>query len=156
MDANSHRHMDPTPARDSRVSDQPATHNFHSLDDVLRAIAAHPLEPDVASAARPLFMGEFAAAGIVRFTESSLRLHRQPNHEELLIVLEGETDFRVGDEVRHVRRGDFIVVPRNGLHGSVTRQYGPVSYLSIFSPKIDLARDVVWEGEGAPPRYELV
>lgn len=155
MDANSHRQMDPIPARKSSLSDHPATHNFHSLDDALRALAAHPAEPD-AAVARPLFMGEFAAAGIVRFTESNLRLHRQPNHEELLIVLEGETELRVGDQVRHVRRGDFIVVPRNALHGSVMRQHGPVSYLSIFSPKIDLARDVVWEGEGAPPRYELV
>lgn len=156
MQAKPQRPVQSNPAPAPRLSNPSAAHNFCSLDGAVREIATHPDEAGTAGAARPLYLGEFATAGIVRLTNLPLRLHRQPNHEELLIVLEGETDFRVDGDVRRVRRGDFIVVPRNAVHGSMAPEAGPVSYLSIFSPKIDLARDVVWEGEGAPPRYRLV
>jgi mannose-6-phosphate isomerase-like protein (cupin superfamily) len=126
--------------------------NFHDLAATLRemAAAAGPGAPAV----RPLAIGEGVMAGLLRFGESAGELHRQPNHEELLVVLEGEADFRVGDEVRRVRAGDFVFVPRDAVHGTVATRRGPLSFLSIIAPRIDLTKDMVWENE--PLRFRMV
>jgi quercetin dioxygenase-like cupin family protein len=126
--------------------------NFHTLPDAVRSMA--PKAPG-ADALRLLARGQFAAAAIVRSTRADGQLHRQPNHEELLIVLEGEADFRVGDEVRHIRPGDFMFVPRNATHGAVAITTEPLSLLSVITPEFDLAKDVVWETEAESPRYQL-
>jgi quercetin dioxygenase-like cupin family protein len=127
--------------------------NFHNLGDTVRSMAASA-GPDGASLVRGLTMGEEVMAGVVRSGGDPLALHRQPAHEELLVVLDGEGDFRVGDEVRHVAPGDFIFVPRDAVHGTVATEGAPLAFLSIFAPRVDLASDVVWETE--PPAFRVV
>jgi quercetin dioxygenase-like cupin family protein len=123
--------------------------NFHTLAEVARSMTSQATGPDVTGAVRRLARGEFAGAGLVQYRKPD-RLHRQPNHEELIVVVEGEADFRVGDEVRRVRPGDFVFVPRDALHGAVAAVVEPFTFLSIFAPQFDLARDVMWEGDEAP------
>jgi quercetin dioxygenase-like cupin family protein len=138
----------------SRLAKEMSMSNFHNLAATLQAMAAaaEP-EPD-AAAVRPLVIGEGVMAGLLRSGKSAGGLHRQPNHEELLIVLEGEADFRVGDEVRRVRPGDFIFVPRDAVHSTVAIQHEPLSFLSVIAPRIDLAKDMIWENE--PLRFRMV
>jgi quercetin dioxygenase-like cupin family protein len=51
--------------------------------------------------------------------------------------------------VRRIRNGDFIVVPRNTVHGCEAIYSNGLTFLSVMSPEVDLARDLVWE-DGAP------
>ena len=126
--------------------------NFHSLAEIARNMNAS----GGASPVKPLARGEFAGAAIVRSSSADGGLHRQPNHEELLVVIEGEGEFRVGDEVRSVRPGDFVFVPRNAVHGTISTKDASIAFLAILTPQFDLAKDVVWEKNGAPPRFEMV
>jgi len=126
--------------------------NFHSLAEIARNMNAS----GGASPVKPLARGEFAGAAIVRSSSADGGLHRQPNHEELLVVIEGEGEFRVGDEVRSVRPGDFVFVPRNAVHGTISTKDASIAFLAILTPQFDLAKDVVWEKNGEPPRFEMV
>jgi mannose-6-phosphate isomerase-like protein (cupin superfamily) len=127
--------------------------NFHSLPEIVRAMATKAAQSTSAAPVKPLARGEFMGAAVVRGDGG---LHRQPDHEELLVVLDGEGDFRVADEVRHIRPGDFVFVPRNAIHGAVATQNGPIALLAIIAPKFDLAKDVVWEKGAELPRFEMV
>lgn len=128
--------------------------NFHRPANLLAAMSTEGMATPV----KPLARGEFAAAAIVRTgaADGGLRLHRQPNHEELLVVIEGEGEFRVADEVRHIKPGDFVFMPRNAVHGTVSTEGGPIALLSILTPQFDLSKDVVWENGAEAPRYEMV
>ena len=125
--------------------------NFQHLAEVLQQITE--AAPTGRPAVKPLAIGQDMAAAVVR-AASADGLHRQPNHEELVIVLEGEGDFRVGDETRTVRAGDFIFVPRDMVHGTVATRVEPLTYLSMISPRIDLQKDVIWHDR--PPNFQLV
>jgi mannose-6-phosphate isomerase-like protein (cupin superfamily) len=126
--------------------------NFHNLGETLKAMAT-AAEPG-APAVRALTIGEGVMAGLLRSGNHDGGLHRQPHHEELLIVVEGEAEFRVGDETRHIRPGDFVFVPRDAVHGTVAIKLAPLSFLSIVTPRIDLTKDLVWEN--GPPRFRMV
>jgi quercetin dioxygenase-like cupin family protein len=126
--------------------------NFHTLSEVLATMSA----TGTAAPVRPLARGEFVGAAIVRSGGADGGLHRQPNHEELLVVIEGEGEFRVADEMRHVRPGDFVFVPRNAVHGTVSTKDGSIALLAIIAPQFDLAKDVVWEKSTGAPRFEMV
>lgn len=60
-------------------------------------------------------------------------LHHHP-HEQLTYILEGESEFVLGDEVLHLKAGDVVLVPPNVPHSSKTLSAGPVLNLDIFSP----------------------
>ena len=77
------------------------------------------------------------------------KLHTQPDHDEIVIVIAGEADFRVGDEVYRVGPGDFVFIPRNTLHGRVRTITNSMSALSVYSPYFDRTKEnIVWEEGG--------
>ncbi len=124
---------------------------FLSANDLVRELATTAYEPSAAGVVRPVFRGEFASVGVLRLRAGAPRgLHRQPTHEELLMVLDGEGDFRVGDRVHRVRQGDFIVVPPGVQHGNEAIRSESLSLLSVITPDFDLVRDVVWDEPGGP------
>ena len=125
--------------------------NFQNIGEILQHITRSTTA--TAPAVKPLAIGQDMAAAVVRSAAAD-GLHRQPRHEELLIVLEGEGDFRVGDETRPVKTGDFIFVPRDTVHGTVATRVEPLTYLSMISPLIDLQKDVVWHDP--PPKFQIV
>lgn len=125
--------------------------NFQNIGEILQHIAKAAAAD--APAVKPLAIGQDMAAAVVRSATAD-GLHRQPHHEELLIVLEGEGDFRVGEETRSVKAGDFIFVPRDTVHGTVASHVEPLTYLSMISPLIDLQKDVVWHDQ--PPKFQIV
>lgn len=59
-------------------------------------------------------------------------LHHHP-HEQLGIWLEGDAQFRIGAEERHVVAGDSYVIPSNVPHQVVAGTRGGKA-LDIFSP----------------------
>ena len=75
-------------------------------------------------------------------------LHSQADHAEIVVIFDGEADFLVGDETRHVQAGDMIFIPRNTLHGPIIPEGGKLSLLSMFSPFFDLSKkNIAWDRE---------
>lgn len=60
-------------------------------------------------------------------------LHMHPNCEELLYVLEGEADHKLGDEMFHLKAGDVIRIPRGVEHWAQARGDSPVVAVISFS-----------------------
>jgi quercetin dioxygenase-like cupin family protein len=92
---------------------------------------------------------ESMTANIASSSGDGSKLHTQPDHDEIVIVIDGEAEFRVGDEVHRVGPGDFVFIPRNTLHGRVRTITESMSALSIYSPFFDRTKDnIVWEKDG--------
>ncbi|MBS0221004.1 MAG: hypothetical protein JSR91_09705 [Proteobacteria bacterium] len=62
----------------------------------------------------------------------------------------------MADEVRHIKSGDFVFVPRNAVHRTVSTAGGPIALLSILTPQFDRAKDVVRENGVEAPWYAMV
>ena len=93
--------------------------------------------------------GKFITANIATSAGDGSNLHSQPDHDEIVIVIEGEGEFRVGDETRQVGPGDFIFIPRNTLHCRVQTSTPTMSTLSIYAPFFDRKKEnIVWAEEG--------
>jgi mannose-6-phosphate isomerase-like protein (cupin superfamily) len=109
---------------------------FHRLEDAVRGLATDP-----ATAADPikrtfLFDGQDVSCN-VNILESNVDvIHTQPIHDEIVLVLEGECGFRVGEETRRVKTGDLMFIPRDTVHGPIIDS-GRVALLSIFAPFFD-------------------
>jgi len=92
---------------------------------------------------------ESMTANIASSSGDGSKLHTQPDHDEIVIVIDGEAEFKVGDEVYRVGPGDFVFIPRNTLHGRVRTITDSMSALSIYSPFFDRTKqNIVWEKDG--------
>ena len=62
-------------------------------------------------------------------------LHSHPNCEELLYVVSGQCEHKVGDEVHDLKAGDVICIPRNVRHWAKATGNEPlVAVISFSSP----------------------
>ena len=92
---------------------------------------------------------ESMTANIASSSGDGSKLHTQPDHDEIVIVIDGEAEFKVGDEVYRVGPGDFVFIPRNTLHGRVRTITDSMSALSIYSPFFDRTKEnIVWDKNG--------
>jgi quercetin dioxygenase-like cupin family protein len=62
---------------------------------------------------------------------SSLPEHSHP-HEQVLNVIDGEFDFTLDGETRHLKPGSVVVIPPNAVHSSECLKKGWV--LDVFHP----------------------
>jgi quercetin dioxygenase-like cupin family protein len=60
-------------------------------------------------------------------------LHSHPNCEELLFVIEGECEHRLGDETVHLRPGTVIRIPRGVPHCAHCTSAVPLRAVISFS-----------------------
>lgn len=116
-----------------------STKHFFRLDETLR-----DLETDPATANDPIkrmFLcdGEDVSANVNILEDIEDAIHIQPLHDELVVILEGQCGFRVGDETRRVKAGDLIFIPRDTIHGPIIDS-GRVAVLSIFAPFFDRSK----------------
>lgn len=54
-------------------------------------------------------------------------------YEQLSVLLEGELEFQIGDEIRVLRKGDGVVIPPNTKHRARTYST-PAVLLECFGP----------------------
>lgn len=60
-------------------------------------------------------------------------LHLHPNCEELLYVLEGEADHKLGDDMFELKAGDVIRIPRGVPHWAQAKGDSPLVAVISFS-----------------------
>lgn len=60
-------------------------------------------------------------------------MHKHP-HEQIGMVYDGEALLQIGDETRHVKKGDFYCIPANVEHGDKTIGDKPFVMFDIFYP----------------------
>src|SRR5438105_6702559 len=70
--------------------------------------------------------------GAARAPGPPLHLHR--GFEECWYILGGEVDFSLGEEVRRVETGGFVLVPRDAPHTFRVAGGAPARWLGVFSP----------------------
>jgi quercetin dioxygenase-like cupin family protein len=125
-----------------------ASKYFFRVEDALRGLATDP-----ATAADPikrtfLFDGEHISCNVNVLDEGADVIHIQPDHDELVLVMQGECGFRVGDESRRVKAGDLMFIPRDTVHGPIVDR-GRVALLSVFAPFFDRTKkNIRWSRDG--------
>ena len=124
--------------------------NFVNINETLR-----PMKTDPATAQDPIkrqfvYDGEFLTANVSILEESGDALHTQKGHDELVLILEGEVDFRVGEETRPVQPGDLVFIPKDTLHGPILRKGGRFAALSVFAPFFDRTKqNIKWQRDAS-------
>jgi quercetin dioxygenase-like cupin family protein len=120
--------------------------NFLNLSEAIESMATDP-----STATQPIkrmFIadGEFVSANVSILEEPGDALHTQTSHDEIVVVLEGDVDFRVGDERRRVGPGDFVFIPRNTVHGPILEAGQRFAALSVFAPFFDRSKsNIDWK-----------
>lgn len=121
---------------------------FINLYEKLRAMETDPSTAGDTIKRMFLYDGQYVTANLGIIKESGNTLHTQPDHDEIVVILEGEADFRVGDEVRHVGPGDLVFIPRNTLHGPILREGGKFAALSVYAPFFyRFKKNIEWDRE---------
>ena len=119
--------------------------NFINLHKIIRQFQTDPATQGDPVKRMFICDGETITANIATSSGDDSKLHTQPDHDEIVIVIDGEAEFMVGNETRHVRPGDFIFIPRNTLHGRIRTITESMSALSIYAPHFDRAqKNIIW------------
>ena len=86
--------------------------------------------------------------------------HSHTHNEECVYVLEGTLRYRVDEETRDLRPGEWMSTPRGSVHHFINRTSGTVRALIVLTPDIgeQYFRDVgaVANAGGPPDRARLV
>ena len=83
--------------------------------------------------------------------------HSHPNNEECIYVLEGVLRYRVDDEIRDLKPGEWMFTPRGSVHHFSNPGPGSVRALVMLTPDIgeQFFRDVgALAGPDGPPDRE--
>jgi quercetin dioxygenase-like cupin family protein len=120
--------------------------NFVNLPEVFQSMATDPSTANDPIKRMFLTDGQFITTNVSIIEDTGNTLHTQAEHDEIVVIFDGEADFRVGEETRHVQAGDMIFIPCNTLHGPLIPQGGKLSLLSMFSPFFDRTKkNIEWD-----------
>ena len=124
---------------------------FTRLGEVMRSLQADPATTDQPIKRQFLCDGEFLTANLAIVEEAGNALHTQHHHDEVVVVLDGEVDFRVGDTIQRVQPGDLVFIARNTVHGPMLADGERLAALSVFAPRFDPGKpdNFVWERDNA-------
>ena len=105
-----------------------ANENSHFVD--WSAVPAKDLFPGIRAR---LVSGEKLMLARVELAPNALVPEHQHPHEQFGLLLEGEVDFTIGGERKHLVPGDYYIIPGNTPHKVETGPNGAVA-LDIFAP----------------------
>lgn len=120
--------------------------HFQNLEQIVAS-----LEADETTKSDPIkrtfvFDGEHLTANVGVIGDSGNALHTQKDHDELLVIIEGNVDFKVGEETKNVKKGDLVFIPKATLHGPMLKEGQSFAALSVFAPHFDRTRNnIQWD-----------
>lgn len=119
---------------------------FQNLDQIVESLETDESTKDDPIKRVFVYDGKHLTANVGIVRESGNALHTQKQHDEILVIIEGNVDFRVGDEVKQVSKGDLVFIPQDTLHGPILEQGQSFAALSVFAPFFDRSRDnIAWD-----------
>jgi len=125
-----------------------STKTFIRLKDALHALEADPATANDPIKRMFLCDGQYVSANVSILNDTGDAIHIQSTHDELVLIIEGECGFRVGDETRRVQAGDLIFIPKDTIHGPIIDN-GRIALLSIFAPFFDRSKkNIRWSRDG--------
>ena len=120
--------------------------HFVNLREALLSPDLDPATVGEPTRRRFIFDGAHLSANIATGAGSGSALHTQSAHDEIVVVLEGQAEFRVGDEIKLVSAGDMMFIPKNTLHGRVRTISHYWAVLSVYGPHFDRTRkNIEWK-----------
>ena len=97
--------------------------------------ATNPLAPGEAVKRTPLRSGGNSTVNLVQIQAvGGVPTEMHAEHDEIMHILEGEGEFRIGDRVVRVKPGDVVIAPAGTPHGAKS---GGLVLLSVFGPGQD-------------------
>lgn len=88
-------------------------------------------------AVRVVYNDRFGGVIIKQNPGEGNRLHYHPDADECWVVLEGEYEWQIEDEVSKVKQGDIIVVKANTWHKITAVGDKPAARLAITKPDVE-------------------
>lgn len=123
---------------------------FQNLDQIVESLEADESTKNDPIKRAFVFDGKHMTANVGIVRESGNALHTQNHHDEILVIIEGNVDFKVGDEVKKVSRGDLVFIPQSTLHGPILTEGESFAALSVFAPYFDRSPgNIVWDKDQA-------
>jgi quercetin dioxygenase-like cupin family protein len=123
---------------------------FKKLDQIVESLQTDESTKDDPIKRAFVFDGEHLTANVGIVRDSGNALHTQKHHDELLVIIEGNVDFKVGNEVTNVSKGDIVFIPQNTLHGPILEEGQSFAALSVFAPHFDRAKkNIAWDRDSA-------
>ncbi len=119
--------------------------NFINIREALQSLEVDPGTANEPTRRKFIFDGAHLSANIATSGRDGSALHTQSAHDEIVVVVEGEAEFRVGDEIKVVSAGDVMFIPKNTLHGRVRTISSTWAALSIYAPYFDRSKkNIEW------------
>ena len=120
--------------------------SFLNLNEIVKQFQTDPESKNDPVKRMFICDGESISANIASSSGNKSKLHTQPDHDEIVIVIDGDAEFKIVDEIRRVGPGDFMFIPRNTLHGRVRTLTESMSALSIYAPYFNRAKEnIIWD-----------
>jgi quercetin dioxygenase-like cupin family protein len=124
--------------------------NFFNLPETFRSMGADPSTANDPIKRMFLTDGQFVTTNVTIIGDTGNALHTQSEHDEIVVIFDGEAEFQVGAKTRRVQAGDMIFIPRNTLHGPIIPEGGKLALLSVFAPYFDRSKkNIEWERDQA-------
>ena len=92
---------------------------------------------DASHGAKSLWVGHLEIAPVAQVTT-----HIQPDTEEAMVIVEGQLEAVLGDEVINLGPGDTVLAPAGIKHGFVNRTQEAAKLLAVF-PQTSFERVLV-------------
>jgi quercetin dioxygenase-like cupin family protein len=104
-------------------------------------VAKHPIPEGELRNVAHVHRSDRSSTAIASFEPGGgLRPHFHAEHDEVIVFLEGEADFRLGEAVTTVRAGDVVSIPAGVVHATI-RARTHVLLAASFAPGFDLANE---------------
>lgn len=121
---------------------------FKNLEQIVAYLEADETTKNSPIKRRFVFDGEHLTANVGVVRDSGNALHTQNHHDELLVIIEGNVDFKVGEEIKNVKKGDLVFIPKATLHGPILKEGQKFAALSVFAPYFDRTKNnIKWDKE---------
>jgi mannose-6-phosphate isomerase-like protein (cupin superfamily) len=66
-----------------------------------------------------------------------VKLHKHLTHSEHIYIVDGEADMTLGDRQLHIKKGDFVFIPKGTPHAVKVTSAAPLRIVSIQAPAFD-------------------